>query len=229
VVDGDPVAMRRGDLLLTPGWAFHGHQNVSDAPMAWLDGLDIPLVAKTDQGFFEFGPDQVRTRATPGRSNSERLWGSPGLTPVALAGTRPASPLVAYRWVHTDAALTAQLELEKEGVAGVLEPGHAAVRCTNPTSGGDALTTMRTEFHRLRAGAATRPSRTSASSVWQVFDGAGTVRLNDTERPLERGDIIAVPAWAEFSLQAVSQLDLFTFSDAPVFEKLNLLRTVVTG
>ena len=116
VVDGDPVAMRRGDLLLTPGWAFHGHQNVSDAPMAWLDGLDIPLVAETDQGFFEFGPDQVRTTATPDRSASERLWGQPGLTPVALAGARPASPLVAYRWAHTDAALAAQLELEGEGV-----------------------------------------------------------------------------------------------------------------
>src|SRR6266571_8903927 len=112
VVDGDPVAMRRGDLLLTPGMAWHGHQNVSDAPMAWLDGLDIPLVAETDQGFFEFGPDQVRNRATPDRSASERLWGQPGLTPVALAGSRPASPLVAYRWAHTDAALAAQLELE---------------------------------------------------------------------------------------------------------------------
>ena len=98
------------------GWAFHGHQNVSDTPMAWLD---IPLVAETDQGFFEFGPDQVRTRATPERSNAERLWGSPGLIPVALAGRRPASPLVAYRWAHTDAALAAQLELEAEGIAGV--------------------------------------------------------------------------------------------------------------
>src|SRR5579875_4109379 len=56
VVDGDPVAMRRGDLLLTPGWHLHGHQNISDTSMAWLDGLDIPLVAQTDQGFFEFGP-----------------------------------------------------------------------------------------------------------------------------------------------------------------------------
>ncbi len=72
-------------------------------------------------------------------------------------------------------------------------------------------------------------SRTSASSVWQVFDGAGTVRLNDTEHRLERGDIIAVPAWTEFWMQAASQLDLFTFSDAPVFEKLNLLRTDVTA
>jgi gentisate 1,2-dioxygenase len=84
---------------------------------------------------------------------------------------------------------------------------------------------MRTEFHRLAAGAATRRSRTSASSVWQVFDGTGSVRLDDAEHPLERGDVIAVPAWTEFSLTAVGQLDLFTFSDAPVFEKLNLLRT----
>ena len=63
---------------------------------------------------------------------------------------------MAYRWAHTDAALTAQLELEAEGHPGVVEPGHAAVRFTNPTTGGDALTTMRTEMHRLRAGAATR-------------------------------------------------------------------------
>ena len=44
----------------------------------------------------------------------------------------------------------------------------------------------------------------------------------------ERGDIIAVPAWTGFSLTAAGQPDLFTFSDAPVFEKLNLLRTEVT-
>ena len=104
VVDGDPVAMRRGDLLLTPGWHFHGHQNVSDTPMAWLDGLDIPLVATIYQGFFEFGPDELQDTSTPDRSRSERLWGGPGLVPVSAAGTpRPASPLMAYRWAHTDA------------------------------------------------------------------------------------------------------------------------------
>jgi gentisate 1,2-dioxygenase len=225
VVDGDPVAMRRGDLLLTPGWQFHGHHNVSDQPMAWLDGLDIPLVAQTDQGFFEFGPEQVRTRATPDRSQSERLWGAPGLTPVSAVGPRPHSPLVAYRWAHTDAALSAQLELEDEGLPGVAGPGHAAIRYTNPSTGGDALATMRTEFHRLRAGAAARPDRTSASSVWQVFDGDGQVSLNGSAYPLARGDVFAVPAWTEVALQAGAQLDLFTFSDAPVFEKLNLLRT----
>ena len=227
VVDGDPVAMRRGDLLLTPGWHFHGHQNVSDTPMAWLDGLDIPLVSATDQGFFEFGPEEVRDASTPHRSRSERLWGSPGLTPVSAVGARPQSPLMAYRWAHTDAALAAQLELEGEGQPGVVEPGHAAVRFTNPTTGGDALTTMRTEMHRLRAGTRTAQTRTSASSVWQVFTGGGTVTMDGEERSLEHGDVFAVPAWTEFSLQAGGDIDLFAFSDAPVLEKLYLLRTAV--
>ena len=160
VVNGDPVSMCAGDLLLTPSMFWHGHHHAGDRAVAWLDGLDIPLVAQTDQGFFEFGPEQVRTRATPDRSQSERLWGAPGLTPVSAVGPRPYSPLVAYRWAHTDAALSAQLELEDEGLPGVAGPGHAAIRYTNPSTGGDALATMRTEFHRLRPGAAARPDRT---------------------------------------------------------------------
>ena len=229
VVDGDPVAMRRGDLLLTPGWRFHGHQNVSDTPMAWLDGLDIPLVAQTDQGFFEYGPDALRDTSTPHISRNERLWGSPGLLPAGAVGAQPTSPLMAYRWQHTDAALRAQLELEQEGHPGVLSPGHAAVRYTNPTNGGDALPTMRTEMHRLRAGARSLRTRSTASSVWQVFEGSGTVELDGTPAALRRGDVLAVPAWTEVALHAGSELDLFAFSDAPVFEKLGLLRTEVVA
>ncbi len=231
VVDGDPVAMRRGDLLLTPGWRFHGHQNVSDHPMAWLDGLDIPLVGSLDQGFFEFGPDTVRDASTPERSRGERLWSGPGLTPVSVAGVaQSSSPLMAYRWAHTDAALTAQLELAAEGHPGVVEPGHAAIRFTNPTSGGDALTTMRTEMHRLQAGTQTSRTRTTASSVWQVFQGTGTATVDGDVYRLEHGDIFVVPSWRELDIVADTNtdLDLFTFSDAPVFEKLSLLRTETT-
>ena len=45
---------------------------------------------------------------------------------------------------------------------------------------------------------------------------------------LGHGDVVAVPSWCELSLQADTDLDLFTFSDAPVFEKLSLLRTEVS-
>src|SRR5947208_4316081 len=111
VVDGDPVAMRRGDFLLTPGWAFHGHHNQSDTPMAWLDGLDIPYAHAMGSGFFELGPDEVSDRSTPSVSRAERLWAHPGLRPVSQAGATVSSPIAAYRWEPTDAALADQPSL----------------------------------------------------------------------------------------------------------------------
>jgi gentisate 1,2-dioxygenase len=115
VVNGDPVAMRRGDFLPQAGWNWHGHHNVSDTPMAWIDGLDIPFQRYVDSTFFELGPDEVETRDAPARSRSERLWGHPGLRPLTHLGPAPATPLLAYRWESTDRALAEQLKLEAEG------------------------------------------------------------------------------------------------------------------
>ena len=223
VVDGDPVAMRRGDFLLTPGWAFHGHQNATDAPMAWLDGLDIPFVHVTDSAFFEFGPDSLSVRETPASSRGERLWAHPGLRPVSSVGAPyPKSPLAAYRWEHTDAALREQLALEDEGYPGVAGPGHAAIRFTNPATGGDVLPTIRAEFHRLRPLASTHPRREVGSSVFQVFQGAGTAVVDGVSRALEQGDLIVVPSWSSFQFTAeVSGVDLFRFCDTPIFERLH--------
>ncbi|MFJ8025516.1 cupin domain-containing protein [Streptomyces sp. NPDC096311] len=223
-VEGDAIAMCRGDLLLTPSWHFHEHHNSTGQPMAWIDGLDIPLVKQLDAGFFEFGPDEMSTHATPARSRNEMLWGHPGLTPIgARAETR--STLAAYRWIHTDRALSEQLELELAGHPVTVEPGHAAVRYTDPASGADALRTIRTEFHRLRAGTVTRTSRTVGSSVWQVFDGEGTVTLGDRREVVTRGDLFAVPSWVPFTIEATSSFDAFRFSDEPVYEALGLART----
>ena len=229
VVNGDPVAMRRGDFLPQAGWNWHGHHNISDAPMAWLDGLDIPFVHYTDSAFFQLGPEQVTSTETPDRSRAERLWGHPGLRPVSLPGSRASSPIAAYRWEHTDAALRDQLVLEDEGHPGVMEPGHAAIRFINPTTGDDVMPTIRAEFHRLRSGAQTAMRRAVGSAVWQVFDGRGTVRLGDQDRMIERGDLFVVPSWVPITIGAESELDLFRFSDTPIFERLNQYREQVEG
>ena len=225
-VEGDAVAMRRGDLLLTPSWHFHEHHNTTDHPMAWIDGLDIPLVSQLDAGFFQFGPDQLSTRATPEVSRNEMLWGHPGLRPIGAVPGRQ-SPLAAFRWEHTDAALSAQLQLQDAGVPGAVAPGHAAVRYTNPSTGGDALRTIRTEFHRLRAGTVTDTTRTVGSSVWQVFEGSGTVVMGTRRERIARGDLFAVPSWVAFSIEAESDLDAFRFSDDPVYEALGLAHSIV--
>nr|WP_208096849.1 cupin domain-containing protein [Paenarthrobacter sp. MSM-2-10-13] len=229
VVNGDPVAMRRGDFLLTPGWNFHGHHNDTDQPMAWIDGLDIPFVHYADAGFFEFGTERVTDEATPDLSRSERLWAHPGLRPLSGLDDTTNSPIAAYRWEHTDAALREQLLLEDEGHPATVSQGHAAIRYSNPTTGGDVMPTIRAEFHRLRAGAATEPLREVGSSVWQVFEGTGTVVLNGETKQLARGDLFVVPSWQEWSLQSETEFDLFRFSDAPIFERLNFNRSYTEG
>ncbi len=228
VVGGDPVRMARGDFLPQAGGNWHAHHNAATRPMAWIDGLDIPFSYYTESQFFEFGRDQLdpAEKITPERSRSERLWGYPGLRPVSRPDALPATPLLAYRWVDTDRALAEQLALEAEGHAVTLSPGHAAVRFTNPTNGRDVLPTMRTEMHRLRAGARTLGRREVGSSVYQVFEGQGTVRVGDRSWTVTRGDLFVVPSWQPFSAQAEAgqAMDLFRFSDAPIFEALHAHR-----
>lgn len=233
VVGGDAVRMSRGDFLPQSGWNWHAHHNAATAPMAWIDGLDIPFSYYTESQFFEFGRDRLgpAEMATPARSRSERLWAHPGLRPVSRPDALPATPLLAYRWVDTDRALAEQLALELEGEVATLSPGHAAVRFTNPTSGRDVLPTIRTEMHRLRAGAASRTWREVGSSVYQVFDGQGTVQVGGQRWAVARGDMFVVPSWQPFGVQAAGDapLDLFRFSDAPIFEALNAHRLQVDG
>lgn len=228
VVNGDPIAMRRGDFLPQPGWNFHSHHNPSGRPMAWIDGLDIPFVHDNDAGFFELGIDGIPDTSTPERSRAERLWAYPGLQPLAMAGAQAATPILCYRWEHTDRALAEQLALEDAGYPGTCAPGHAAVRYVNPTTGGDVMPTIRAEFHRLRAGRRTRTRRQVGATVYQVFEGAGTVTLGDAVHALAKGDLVVVPSWVPWSLATTSTgMDLFAFSDAPLYEALQLMRTQV--
>lgn len=236
VVNGDSIAMRRGDFLPQAGWNWHAHHNPTNKPMAWIDGLDIPFSYETESTFFEFGDDELTERETPDRSRSERLWGYGGLAPISQLGSTPGSPLLAYRWANTDAALNEQLAMESEGYsAAVVEPGHAAVRYTNPTNGGDVMPTLRTEIHRIRRGAQTAPRREVGSSVYQVFDGSGVVTVGDHTWTVTRGDIFVVPSWYAFSATSEAgstdsdsgHLDLFRFSDTPIFDALHQFRSQV--
>lgn len=235
VVGGDAIPMNRGDFLPQAGWNFHAHHNATTRPMAWIDGLDIPFQYATESQFFEFGRDAIsrEERITPDLSRSERLWAHPGLRPLAVRHVAPGTPLLAYKWVHTDRALTEQLALEREGHGGTVEPGHAALRYVNPQDGSDVLPTVRAEFHRIVRGVQTAPLRETGSSVYQVFDGSGTVTVGDHSWSVTRGDLFVVPSWESFSARSEAgrtdsdsgALDLFRFSDAPIFDALRLFAT----
>jgi gentisate 1,2-dioxygenase len=55
-VNGARIEMHPGDFILTPSWTWHDHGNRTDAPIVWLDGLDIPTVNTFDTSFAEHYP-----------------------------------------------------------------------------------------------------------------------------------------------------------------------------
>jgi gentisate 1,2-dioxygenase len=186
--------------------------------MIWMDVLDLPVVAALDAVFFEIGEEgDGRTRTDPA-SASERWFGAgPGLRPVAgpeLPEHR--SPLLAYRWARTDWALEAQLDV----TGGV----HARLRYTDPVRGGDVMPTMRCEMDRVRAGHVTVPERQTGGRVACVLAGTGRLLLDEGTLDLAPGDVIALPSWTWWSIEADDQIDLFSTSDAPVLEALGLMR-----
>lgn len=56
IVDGEKTLMETGDVVLTPGWSWHGHGHDGDRPAYWLDGLDVPLTQLLEPMFFELHP-----------------------------------------------------------------------------------------------------------------------------------------------------------------------------
>jgi len=226
LVDGDPLHMSRGDLVLTPSMSFHEHHNPGETPMTWMDVLDLPVVAALDAVFFEEGPsEEAGTRADPVSASELSFAGGPGLLPVrsgaAPAGPAP-SPLLAYRWESTDRALTSQLSLGTDP--------EARVRFVDPTTGRDVLPTMRCEMTRVRRGGSSGAARQTGSRVATVLNGAGAASIGDQRFDVGPGDIFVVPSWASYELSAQEdELDVFSTSDAPVLEALNLYREAVVA
>lgn len=87
VVDGTRVEMVPGDVLLTPNWAWHSHENVGKDDCYWLDFLDVPMVHLLEPMFFEQHPDGVEK------------------DPVTV----DTAPIV-FRWEETSARLRAASE-----------------------------------------------------------------------------------------------------------------------
>lgn len=66
VVDGERIDMLPGDIVLTPGMAFHGHGNDGTQAGYWIDVLDVPLVHLLEPMTFEPWPGDYQpvTRTT---------------------------------------------------------------------------------------------------------------------------------------------------------------------
>jgi gentisate 1,2-dioxygenase len=219
-VDGVAYAMCPGDLVLTPAWTWHDHAHQGDAPMIWLDVLDIPLTRALHTVFFEPCPTPQQPLTRP-VGESVRRYGSGTLRAV---GERPAgrsSALLAYPWARTVAAL-------EELTALAVDPHEAvAVEYVDPTTGGSVFPTMSCRGQLLPRGFQGRPLRRTSSALYHVVRGAGATTVGDERLDWQAGDFLAVPPWAWHAHENASTTEdalLFSVHDRPVYEALGFFR-----
>jgi gentisate 1,2-dioxygenase len=218
-VNGDACDMHPGDLILTPGWAWHDHSNAGDSPMLWFDGLDLPMIEALDGVFFEPHPENNQPVEGP-HNRSEAAYGTAGIYAdgqVAEALDPAPSPLLVYRWKDTAA------ELERRAAAQPDAPG-LAVEYVNPRSGASVLPTLACGMQRLIADRSTPPRRQSGNQIFVVYQGSGQSVIDGQRFTWSPGDMFVVPSWSAVEHHAAQTADLFTLSDAPVLRALGIHR-----
>ncbi len=151
VVNGARIDMANDNVVLTPGWCWHGHANEGNTPGYWIDFLDVPLthhlesvfIERSAQGFeppthtesrsaFRFSPDEV-LGATNGPADvviGAEHMPTIGLHLVRLpSGTGRTMPKSTTNNLYAVINGTARVEVEG-GVSGILGKGDlVAVPC----------------------------------------------------------------------------------------------------
>jgi len=216
-VDGERTFMEPGDFVITPSMTWHDHGNETSEPMFWLDGLDIPLVQFLDASFAEGMKEDEQPLTRPPGDSFARYGHN--LLPVDYQRASKTSPVFNYPYAHTREALErAKNNNEWDACHGL------KLRYTNPVTGDFAMPTIGTFIQLLPKGFKTSNYRSTDATVFAPIEGRGRSRIG--EQIVEWGprDIFVVPSWQWVSHEADDEAVLFSFSDRPVQQKLDLFR-----
>ncbi len=216
-VAGERTMMEPGDFVITPSWTWHDHGNESDAPMVWIDGLDMHIVNLLSASFREGYPGQVHPIMRPEGS----AMGEAGfnLVPIDFKPSSQTSPIFNYPYRMTREAI--------DRVARTRDPDacHAfKMVYINPVNGGPAMPTITTAMQLIPKGFSTLPYRSTAGTVYSVVEGYGSSSVGEKAFALKPKDLFVVPSWTSFQIKAESDLILFSYSDRIVQEKLDLFK-----
>jgi gentisate 1,2-dioxygenase len=216
-VEGERALMEPGDFIITPSWTWHDHGNESDAPVVWLDGLDIPIIRLLDVSFAEPANAESQSEARPPGDSLARYGAN--MLPVDWKPTTLSSPVFAYPYARTREALAA---LARNGDP---DPCHGyKLRYANPATGDHAMPTIGACMQVLPPGFDTVPYRCTDGTVFVAVEGTGETIVGDTVFRWKPRDVFVVPSWHTHRHRADGEAVLFSFSDRPVQEKLGLWR-----
>ena len=97
---------------------------------------------------------------------------------------------------------------------------------SHPQTGGPVTPTIACRMQMLRRGEKLKPRRVTGSSVFHVVRGKGRTVINGKAYDWEKGDIVALPSWAQHAHENRGNEPalLFSISDRPVIEALGFYR-----
>jgi gentisate 1,2-dioxygenase len=216
-VDGERFEMYPGDMILTPSWQWHDHQNETQEPIVWMDGLDIALVGLLDASFAQ-NSNRKEQEVTREKEASQTRYGA-NLLPIDDTPISLNSPLMRYPYDQ------ARGTLERLKTSSPLDPCHGIrMRYAHPRTGDWAMPTMGPAIQLVPKGFASAPYRATDGTIFAVAEGRGTATIGDKVFTLSPHDVFVCPPWAWRKFKAQDDLVLFHFSDRPVQEKLGLWR-----
>jgi gentisate 1,2-dioxygenase len=216
-VSGEKTMMEPGDFVITPSMTWHDHGNVGSDPMVWLDGLDMHIVNLMAASFREGYPGRVHPVDRPEGAAMAEVGCN--LLPVDHRHASQTSPIFNYPYARTREALDKLARFRP-----VNEWHGHKMRYVNPVNGGWAMPTMATWMQLLPKGFASRPYRSTDSTVFVVVEGRGRSTVGGQPFDWEPHDIFVVPSWTTVVHSASEDTTLFSYSDRAVQEKLDLLR-----
>jgi gentisate 1,2-dioxygenase len=217
-VDGERAWMKPGDFIITPSWTWHDHGNHGDGPVVWLDGLDMHMVNLYETSFREADEDSELHEPTKPDGDSLARFGS-NVAPIEHGHTAKTSPIFSYPYDKTKEAL---LKLRRNDQP---DPHFGfKVKYINPLDGGWAMPTIATCMQHLPAGFKTERYRATDSTVFVAVEGKGRTTVGDQVFEWGPRDIVVVPSWVPYQIEADSDAFIFSDSDRAAQEKLGFWR-----
>jgi len=203
--------------VITPAMTWHDHSNETSEPMFWLDGLDIPMVQFFDASFAE-GSNEDQQKITKPAGDSFARYGH-NLLPIDETRKSKTSPIFNYPYSHTREAL------EQAKTRNEWDPYHGLkLKFSNPETGDFAMPTIGTFIQLLPRGFRTTRYRSTDATVFAAIEGKGRTRIGDQTFEWGPRDLFVVPSWHWVTHEAEVDSVLFSFSDRPVQQKLDLFR-----
>ena len=217
VVDGERTMMLPGDFVITPSWVWHDHANIGNEPMIWLDGLDMHMVNLFNASFREEAQTQSHGLQRPDDSSVIEFGYS--MIPAHYQQMRGSNPVINYPYARAKEVLYSLKSHERADAWS----GHM-LKYINPMTGDWALPRLATCMRLMPAGFASKPYRSTESTVFAVVEGRGVSRIGESEFSWGEKDIFVAPSWVLQEHQSHQDSIIFSYSDRAAQEKLGLFR-----